>query len=558
MQTAALHAAQPSIVASAFVDLTLDKNLAAKQCLGHLLCSTLSNVTQLESLSINGRGKDVGVFDDLRLDLHRLERLKRLELAWACNSAGMASVAAQLRILSGLEKLRLPGNSFTSECIEHLATGFHHLKSLTALDLSHNRIDSKGAEAIAAHISHLSALRTLWLGDNSIGDEGMEAFAPQLTTLKFLQDLDLGYNLLEKRSLQALAPVLRHLSSLCCLGLRRNFLCADIGTALQNNLELPALKSIDLRFTGHHWEWFQQLGVSGHFSSLRTLLVGFDSNPALWFPKGMRVSSILSLEESSELSGLQKLDIGSNAVHNVDGVATQLKSLSSLTYLNLAECSIEASRSTHLEGCLSMWINLEHLNISDNNFHMFPLSRALSTVTGLTNLCLARTDLGVEETGNLLQCSALSTLRVLDLESTLQGLVRIESFFEHLGNLRSLQWLSLSGNELSWVGSASLAKYLGNLSGLEYLSLASCCMDDACASLIEPAIAKLTVLSELHLEFNFISGKGAHQGWGALLPRIVSLWTLRKLHVDRSFERFVRDADCARQIEDIEVIAHER
>ena len=177
----------------------------------HLRCCTSLVDIDISSNLIDVRGMQI-----LAHEFQRLEKLKRLNLAYN-RIAGIATTLFDaLQHCSLLEILVLDGVGIADEGATALARMLPHTRHLRGLYVASNGIGDRGAVSCAQMLPHCVALRQFDLADNSIGDAGLQAIVSALQQCTTLRALDLQTNEFRTapaqaalRALQPACPQLR-------------------------------------------------------------------------------------------------------------------------------------------------------------------------------------------------------------------------------------------------------------------------------------------------------------------------------------------------------------
>jgi Ran GTPase-activating protein (RanGAP) involved in mRNA processing and transport len=243
-----------------------------------------------------------------------------------------------------------PANTLTS-----LMNGLSEFKSLTSLDLSNNDFGHNlpAAQALGDGFRFILQLESLFLTNNTLGaldDSSASLFAQGLAKLQNLKTLSLAQNyfnssdsspnsVIDTLSIQGL----KHLINLEVLDLSASSASASLGTS---GLSTALVKMKNLR------ELYLGSNAIGNFLS-----------------PGYTENSQRLMKAIATLKHLTKLNLQGNSIDSAGSVlADSLKTLVTLTHLDLSQNNIQSSQCETVGESLGSLVELEVLNLGLNEW----------------------------------------------------------------------------------------------------------------------------------------------------------------------------------------------
>ena len=424
---------------------------------------------------------------------------------YAIGESGMETIAASLQPLTGIQELRIRGQSLRDDDIRVLgdmipswtnlqvldlsgnAFGVAGLEQLPlndmhrlkVLDLSRNDFDHAGIQCLARKLAVMEGLEELYLGWCSIGDQGAEILSKSLGNLGNLKVLEMRKNKIGNKSAAALAPALGMMTQLQTLNLRKNLIGDEGAVALAPALEkMTRLQSLDLNCN--------QLGGEGAVALARAI---------------------------GSLTELQVLEMGGNNIGDKGAVALApaLGKMTQLQTLHLHENKIGDQGAVALAPALGKMTRLQELSLHWNRIGGHggaALAPALGNMTQLKTLHLHENKIGDQGAAALAPAlGKMTELQRLNLHKNKIGDQGAVALAPALGNMTQLQRLNLDGNNIG--GATALAPALGNMTQLQELSLRSNRIGAEGATALAPALGMMTQLRTLYLHENEIEDEGA-------------------------------------------------
>ncbi|KAI0214398.1 hypothetical protein LSAT2_000525 [Lamellibrachia satsuma] len=406
-------------------ELGLDGNQFDNPTAGQALADSLSKMTALQRLSLNGCKLSSEGTEALANALHHLPQLTTLSLDGNQfdNPTAGQSLADSLSKMTALQRLSLNRCNLSSEGTEALSDTLRHLPQLTTLCLDGNRFDNPTAgQALADSLSKMTALQRLSLNACRLSSEGTEALADALHHLPQLTELGLDGNRFDNPTAgQTLADSLPKMAALQRLSLNRCNLSSEGTEALADTLR--------------------------HLPQLTTLWLNFNQfdNPTTGKTLTTNVSKMTTLQTLSlndcKLSGA-----------GAEVLAIALCHLPQLTTLCLGGCGLCGTRAKAVAVALGHLPRLRTLNLNNNNFR----------------------DPGTDQT-LVDNVSKMTELQTLSLQNCHIQAGAMKVLIESIGQLSALKELILS--DIDTVDAKQLCRSLLRLSQLEKLRLTECHID---------------------------------------------------------------------------------
>uniref|UniRef100_A0A0D9XVJ9 non-specific serine/threonine protein kinase n=1 Tax=Leersia perrieri TaxID=77586 RepID=A0A0D9XVJ9_9ORYZ len=383
-----------------------------------------------------------------------LGKLRNLnDISLSRNNLDAGPIPSALSNLTKLTRLGLEMCNLTGA----IPVGIGQLGQLSVLDLSTNQLTG----SIPACLGNLSALAILHLGENQLDG--------------------------------SVPATIGNMVSLTTFILAQNSLHGDINYLLSTVSKCKNLSGIYIYlnyFTG------SLRGGVGNLSSQLQVFSAFDNRLTGEFPAMI-----------SNLTGLQRLDLGGNQLH---GKIPESIMMGNVQFLNLQENSLSGSIPLNT----GMLKNVEFIYIQSNKFSVLELDP--SNLTKLEHLALGDNQIASTIPPSLFH---LDRLVLLDLSKNFfSGPLPVDignikqinymdismnrfvgSLPDSIGQLQMLAYLNLSVNEFH----DSLPDTFGNLSGLEIFDISH----NNISGTIPIYLANFTSLAGLNLSFNKLEGQ---------------------------------------------------
>ncbi|KAI0217829.1 hypothetical protein LSAT2_030431 [Lamellibrachia satsuma] len=151
------------------IQLSLDSNQFIDPTTGQDLANSLSKMTALQHLSLNGCKLSGAGAEAVAVALHQLPQLTKLKLDSNRfdNPITIGSLAASVSKMTALQQLSLNGCQLSGAGTKALADALHHLPQLTQLMFDNNNLsDPTTGQTLVDSVSKMTSLRTLRYDEN--------------------------------------------------------------------------------------------------------------------------------------------------------------------------------------------------------------------------------------------------------------------------------------------------------------------------------------------------------------------------------------------------------
>ncbi|KAJ8278119.1 hypothetical protein GJAV_G00084080 [Gymnothorax javanicus] len=374
---------------------------------------------KLNSQSLNLGHCDLTATDVLELAtlLPFLPQLEELDLSWNDLIGGsVKALAAHLRNVNSLRRLRLSSCRLTAEDLTALGETLEYLPILEVMDLSWNASVGGNLHGLTDRLQPGSAMKELHLVECQLTAADAQALGGALGMMPSLELLDLSANRLLDGGFGELAPQLKSNPALKVLRLRMCGLSQDSLQTLGKVLHcLPALEQLDLSCNPQTNGGFTQ--VCAHLSQLQHLR-SLDLHQCSLMERDMQAL----VQVVPYLGNLTTMDLSSNK--KTGGLAQMLfpaLPLSRLKMLSLNSICLTEESYRSLVTAVQSLGQLESLGLSWNKCvggNLRQVLQALQPGSHLQELRLASCGLNAEDLLHLASASkrgALVHLRQLDL-----------------------------------------------------------------------------------------------------------------------------------------------
>ena len=459
-------------------DVIRSNNCLEVLCLGNnnlgsfivVILESLKTISTLKLLDLNGNHNMSGkAIDSLVAIIKSNINLEELYLHNSNLQSSAVVILQGLKEISNLKKLRLSGNSMTSEVVDDLVCVIKNNNRLEALWLSGNNLQSSVVVILEA-LMEISTLKLLHLGDNNMSGKTIDSLVGVIKKNTHLEELSLINNNLQTSAVKLL-QALKGISNLKKLNLTNNNMT---GKAVQDLADV--IKNNDC---------------------LEELLLGENN---------LGLSVLVILEALKEISTLKSLNLSDNMISGgkvADSMAVVAKNNFRLEELHLYQNNLGSSAITILQA-LKQISNLKRLNLMCNNM----TDKAVDDLADVV-----KSNIFLEElylSGNILQSSAIvifealkdiSTLNVLDLGfNNMSGMVA-DSLADVITNNVHLKELHLFHNNLG-PSAFAILQALKQISNLRHLNLSNNNMTDIVADDLADVIKRNPTLEYLAIGAN--------------------------------------------------------
>ena len=451
--------------------------------------SQLGNLTNLQGLLLFGN-RLIGPIPSQLGNLTLLQKL-RLGNVYPCDDEGSCNqlsgeIPSELGNLSNLAELDLTFNQLTGE----IPSSLGNLANLQSLFLSGNQLTGE----IPEELGNLAGLTVLSLDRNDLTGQ----IPTELGNLSSLGKLHLGDN----RLTGALPATLSNLANLKEMSLPGNQLNGEIPPEWENLSGLEGLDLSDNQLTGPVPAWLSQLGNLEELYLTRNRLagaippkLGSVHNLSILRLGGNQLTGEIPVELGT-LTNLTKLSLSNN---QLSGVVPQ--ALAGLTMLELFYFYNNPDLCAPVDAAFQTWLqdistvrgsSCAPVDSPEDRAVLVKLHEATGGA-GWGNSANWLSDRPVREWHGVVNDARGQVTGLFLPGNQLTGTIPSE-----LGNLSSLEWLSLWDNELT----GEIPLDLGNLTSLRSLSL----RDNQLSGEIPSELGGLTNLTVLYLSGNQLTG----------------------------------------------------
>lgn len=451
--------------------------------------------------------------------------------------------------LKALRSLNLSGNPLKDKFFVHLACYRSQFTGLQSLNVSSCIIHQLGVNALSRVVSSCTALRDfratnmrgsvdliqsltncpklqhlqlpeiVWSSKDHISipanaalhagnRTGFPVAARIIATLTGLQALQLPYKKLTARDFQAIAD---HMTSLTALRTLTAYTTGvtDAGTAALKAFvsHLPSFEEVHIMDdnSGTTEKWIHEACMRAKSYKTPASLLGVHLSDLMLHYDGRSASAYRVLQCPMALKTLSVGDIvyGEGAALALAAQIGRIQSLQSLQHLHLNSLSLGDKAMQTLAGSIGRMRSLETLDLGKNPFTlpgMVAVASQLANLKCLRALHLSKCFIGVSEAKALVEhFSCLSDLRTLELRYSLHDEAAIV-LAPALDELRALESLDLSHNNLTCRALEHLIVYVTRLQALQLLNLRFNCIEERGFRVLERCVRALPSLRALLIE----------------------------------------------------------
>ena len=487
-----------------------------------ILASVIMHNTGLEELCLNGTNLGVGTLK-LAQALQCISTLRILDLGnnnipqEACDELALA-----IKSNKHLKKLLLNNSnlhSSTNVILKILTT----ITTLTVLNLSNNQITQGADEVLASVIMCNTGLEELCLNGTNLGI-GTLKLAQALQCISILRILDLGNNNIPQEACDELALAIKSNKHLKKLWLNNSNLHSSTNVILKILTTITTLTVLNL-YNNKLTEGADEIlaSVIMHNTGLEELCLNGTN---------LGVGTLKLAQALQCISTLRILDLGNNNIPQeaCDELALAIKSNKHLKKLLLNNSNLHSSTNVILK-ILTTITTLTVLNLYNNQLTEGAdeiLASVIMHNTGLEELCLNGTNLGVGtlKLAQALQC--ISTLRILDLGNNNIPQEACDELALAIKSNKHLKKLWLNDNNLH-SSAITILKSLTTITTLTVLNLSNNQIPQDADEALASVIMHNTGLEELYL-----SGNNLGVGTLKVAKALQCITTLRILGLDNN------------------------
>ena len=477
--------------------------VVSEEC-GEALSCAMNNNNHLEDVDLSNNNIQAVAVHVVK-GLQQITSLKVLNLG-NCNLLKKisAEVAHVIDCNKYLEQLLLPNNNLGSSAVV-LLQAIGRVSKLKVLSLQGNQITEEAGEYLASAVVNNDKLEQLLLSNNYLC-KGVSRIARSLQGLVSLRALDLGNTNMPKEACNELASAIACNKHLHTVQLYGNNLQSSIVVILQSLSKISSLKVVNLQSNQLNED------AVGHFLSL-VICNNIGLNQIFLDDNNIGKGALPIAKALQQLNSLQVLDLGNTNFPKeaADELALVIECNQCLNALLLNGNDLRCSSVVILQG-LSKLSSLRVLNLQSTQLNEHSgecMSSIISNNTGLSTLLLDNNDIGKGVLPITKALQQLNSLQVLGLRctnmpnETSSDLALAIKYNKHLYNL------SLSGNNLQ-SAAVVILQALCNLSSLKILHLRGTQLTESTGEHLSRLIFNNPELNTLGLSNNNI-GKGVLQ-----------------------------------------------
>ena len=435
----------------------------------------------------------------------------------------LTTLIDQLSTMHSLTALHIGSDILSESGTNQLAQAIPLLKNLTTLDIRDKSIVQQGCALLAAQLTHLLQLKSLILTTNCINHAAAVVLTTSLKRLVRLTHLSLKDNGIDDVTLTTIVTCFTFLPMLETIDLERNAFSDKGARALIADCRyLPSLSLLDLSSNGLTHVAMENLASIGNMTSLVSLILSGNFFKAAY---SQSIAHVLC-----QMPTLTALDLSGTEVETTS-VAHALPHIRLLRTLLLCDNKIGDSGSTALAERLCFVPSLTVLRLSQNKIRQSGIA-ALAAALPKT---LAVFDIGgnyIGDVGNEALCNAVGMMpSMTTLYLDRNGIS--EQSAHHAGSALAkmplISALHLNSNDLTASGIQTLARCLIHLSGLRILNFQATRMGDG-MKFFAPALRHVPRLTTLYLQRNELADNGVIM----LAKHLSVLSKLSVLHLDEN------------------------
>ena len=500
------------------------KNLKLSNCKIHIdqLLSILSCNIELKWLTLSNCMQSKDIKQILGI-LKKMRYLQYINLSGNdMTDESVSDMEAMIVSNKRLQRLCLPNCVLTQTSLRTIIRAMHTASLLEYVDFSTNEVDDGLASNIAALVASNNQLKRLYFAKLTLQQSGFQELKNCLNKIKGLKSFSITSCNLQSDYAAELVTVVHQNSELKNLKLSNCKIHIDqLLSILSCNIELKwltlsnCMQSKDIKqILGilKKMRYLQHIDLSGNdmtdesVSDMEAMIVNNKRLQRLCLPNCVLTQTSLRIiiRAMRTASLLEYVDFNTNEVD--DGLASNIAALvasnNQLKRLYFAKLTLQQSGFQELKNCLKKIEGLKSFSITSCNLQSDYAAEVVNVVhqnSELKNLKLSNCKIHIDQLLSILSCNI--ELKWLTLSNCMQS-KDIKQILGILKNMRYLQHIDLSGNDMTDDSVSDMEAMIVNNKHLQRLCLPNCILSQASFRIICQALQSLSSLQYVYFGTN--------------------------------------------------------